>query len=119
MRVFLDHDRTPLGIILLEQATFFSREIHLNDGLYKKLDDLLERGLKARIILRKVYEQPDHRIRAAVLESNIEELAKLCDAVEPEEQPSRQDIGAPLSSPSPRKRGRPASKSVTSQPTEK
>lgn len=119
MRVFLDHDRTPLGIILLETPTFFSREINLNDGLYKKLDDLLTRGMKARIILRKVYEQPDHRIRTAVLESTIEELAQLCDAAEPDVQQSKPDIVAPLSGPSPRKRRRPASKSATSQPTEK
>jgi len=119
MRVFLDHDRTPLGIILLEQNTFFSREINLNDRLYKKMDDLLERGLRVRTILRKVYEQPDHRIRAAVLEANIEELTKLCDAAEPEEQQSKPAIAVPLSAPSPRKRGRPASNSATSQPTEK
>lgn len=119
MKAYLDHDRSPLGIIMLEQPTFFGREVVLPDRLYKKMADLLDRGLSVRSLLRKVYEQPDHRIRAAVLESMMEELITLCDAAEQEEQPKKQDIGAPLSSPSPKKRGRPASNSATSQPTEK
>jgi|SRR5688572_4480216 len=116
MRIFLDHDRTAVGVVLLRQGTFFSRDIEIDDKLAERIDRILDAANGLRNCLGRVYEQPDARIRAAVLETITEEITKICDGVESAEKQNKQvsEVASSVKS-----RGRPKNKASNSDTSQK